>query len=71
MDMKDIEILKKYLHIFFEQYKISEKVFIFGNDGINKNAFHKRKQPIDINKIDIKEQQYLVKIHMAIKSLLD
>lgn len=28
-------------------------ILIFVNDGINKNAFHKHKQPIDINKVDI------------------
>ena len=26
---------------------------IFSNDGYNKNIFHKRKQPIEINKVDI------------------
>ena len=34
---------------------MSEKSLIFGNDGFNKNTFHKRKQPIDIDKIYIKE----------------
>ena len=33
---------------------MSRKIFIFGYNGINKNKFHKCKQPININKIDIK-----------------
>ena len=28
---------------------------IFGNDGINRNTFHRCKQPININKTDIKK----------------
>ena len=33
---------------------MSKKILIFFYNGINKNKFHKRKQPININKIDIK-----------------
>ena len=33
---------------------MNEKISIFSDYGTNKNTFHKRKQPIDINKIDIK-----------------
>ena len=33
--------------------KISEKFLIFANNGVNKNTFHKDKQLIDINEIDI------------------
>ena len=33
---------------------MSKEILIFGYNGINKNKFHKRKQPININKIDIK-----------------
>ena len=34
---------------------MSEKVLVFGNNGVNKNTFHKRKQLIDINKLDIRK----------------
>ena len=33
---------------------MKEKILIFGEDNINKNIFHKHKQAIDINKVDIK-----------------
>ena len=33
---------------------MGKKILIFCDNGINKNNFHKRKQPSNINKIDIK-----------------
>lgn len=33
---------------------MNEKIPIFSEYRTNKNTFHKRKQPIDINKIEIK-----------------
>ena len=33
---------------------MKEKILIFGKDNINKNIFHKHKQAIYINKVDIK-----------------
>lgn len=58
MDETDIKVLKRNEKIIFlVQPKICGKILIFGNDGINKNIFYKRKQPININKIDIKKQQ--------------
>ena len=51
MNETDIAILKKIKN-YFSSYII--KWIIFCYNGINKNKFHKRKQPININKIDIK-----------------
>ena len=45
--------IKKKIIIFFVWYKMSEKILIFGNNGINKNTFHKRKQLHDVDKVDI------------------
>ena len=50
MDEIGTEILKK----IFVQYKMSEKILIFDNNGIIKNAFHKRRQPIDVDRANIK-----------------
>ena len=33
---------------------MSEKILIFDNNGIIKNAFHKRRQPIDVDRANIK-----------------
>ena len=39
---------------FFLWYKMEQKALIFGENCIDKNAFHKNKRPISIGKVDIK-----------------
>ena len=39
---------KFFYLFFFTQYKMEQKALIFGEDCINKNAFHKNKRPINI-----------------------
>ena len=36
--------------------KINEQVLNFDYYGVNRNIFHKRKQPININQIDIRKK---------------
>ena len=48
------QIMYNHFFFYFAYYiEIREKKLILVNDGINKNAFHKHKQTIDINKVDI------------------
>ena len=50
------------------------KTVIYEKEYVNKNAFHRCKEPITINKVNITKLCYLKKIHMEIKvhlTLLD
>ena len=54
---------------------MEQKVFIFDKECINKNAVHKNKRPINIDKVEIrrielsKKDSYGKKVHLTI--LLD
>ena len=53
---------------------MKQKAVYFSENGIIKSAFHKNKNPININEVDIKritlsEKNQMVKIHLS--TLLD
>ena len=65
MDEIGTEILKK----IFVQYKMSEKILIFDNNGIIKNTFHKRRQPIDVDRANVKRVAISNKDSYGIKNV--
>ena len=43
------------MFFFFTFYKMEEKILIFEKDLVIKNAFHKSKQTINFDKVDIRK----------------
>ena len=46
---------KNILSFFLFCIRTEQKILIFDKQCLNKNAFHKNKKPVSIDKVDIKE----------------
>ena len=62
---KDQRLSKKILWslFLFHHIKIEQKILIFDDWCINKNAFHKNKKPISIDEVEMKKI-VLLSIHL-------
>ena len=45
-----------YVRLFSYDIKMCETILNFYDYGINKNPFYKRKQPIDVDKVDVRKR---------------